>query len=160
VVTEYGIADIRGKSDSEIIAAMINIADSRFQKQLLDQAKKAKKIPEDYEIPQEYRSNTPDKIAELLKPYQDKGYFKVFPFGTDFKPEEVMLASSLKAMKNLAAEKPLKLLKGLLLESIKPVPESAQVFLRHMELENPVSLKERISRNMVIVALRNNKVIK
>lgn len=160
VVTEYGIADIRGKSDREIIAAMINIADSRFQKQLLDQAKKAKKIPEDYEIPQEYRSNTPDKIAELLKPYQDKGYFKVFPFGTDFKPEEVMLASSLKAMKNLAAEKPLKLLKGLLLESIKPVPESAQVFLRHMELENPVSLKERISRNMVIVALRNNKVIK
>jgi len=160
VVTEYGIADIRGKNDSEIIAAMINIADSRFQKQLLEQAKKAKKISRDYEIPEEYRNNTPEKNAELIKPYQEQGYFKVFPFGTDFKMEEVMLASSMRALKELASDKPLKLLRGLLLEAIKPVPESASVFIRHMELEKPASLKERIARNMVILALRNSKVIK
>ncbi|HOP30618.1 MAG TPA: acetyl-CoA hydrolase/transferase C-terminal domain-containing protein, partial [Spirochaetota bacterium] len=160
VVTEYGMADIRGKNDSEIIAAMINIADSRFQKQLLEQAKKAKKISRDYEIPEEYRNNTPEKNAELIKPYQEQGYFKVFPFGTDFKMEEVMLASSMRALKELASDKPLKLLRGLLLEAIKPVPESASVFIRHMELEKPASLKERIARNMVILALRNSKVIK
>ncbi len=159
IVTEYGIADIRGKSDREIIAAMINIADSRFQKQLLNQAKKAKKIPEDYEIPEEYRNNTPEKIVQLLKPYQDKGFFKTFPFGTDFKPEEVMIVSSMKTLKNLAAENPFKLLIGLLLVAIKPVPESAKVYLRHMELEKPASLKERIAGNMVILALKNSKVI-
>ena len=34
VVTEYGIADIRGKSDQEIIKAMLNVADSREELQL------------------------------------------------------------------------------------------------------------------------------
>jgi len=160
VVTEYGIADIRGKTDKEIIAAMINIADSRFQKQLLEQAKKAKKIPMDYEIPEEYRNNTPDKIAKLLKPYQEKGYFKVFPFGTDFKMEEVMLAQSMKGLKNLAAASPLKLIKGLLLETIRPVPKSASAFLQHMELDKPANFKDKMSRNMVLVALRNSNVLK
>ena len=96
---------------------------------------------------------------QLLKPYQDKGFFKTFPFGTDFKPEEVMIVSSMKTLKNLAAENPFKLLIGLLLVAIKPVPESAKVYLRHMELEKPASLKERIAGNMVILALKNSKVI-
>src|SRR5437763_16793619 len=30
VVTEYGIADLRGRTDEEIIAALLNVADSRF----------------------------------------------------------------------------------------------------------------------------------
>lgn len=40
VITEYGIADCRSKTDSEVIQAMLNIADSRFQPKLLAQAKK------------------------------------------------------------------------------------------------------------------------
>jgi len=44
VVSEYGIADLRGKSDEEVIAAMLAIADSRFQDALLRQAKAAGKI--------------------------------------------------------------------------------------------------------------------
>jgi hypothetical protein len=39
VVTEYGIADLRGKSDRDVIAAMLGVADSRFQSELLRQAK-------------------------------------------------------------------------------------------------------------------------
>jgi len=31
VVTEYGVADLRGLSDQDAIAALLNIADSRFQ---------------------------------------------------------------------------------------------------------------------------------
>ena len=31
VVTEYGIADLRGRTDREIVAALLNVADSRFQ---------------------------------------------------------------------------------------------------------------------------------
>ncbi|MGD0027068.1 MAG: acetyl-CoA hydrolase/transferase C-terminal domain-containing protein, partial [Xanthobacteraceae bacterium] len=44
IITEYGIADIRGKSDREIIAAMLAITDQRFQGELLRQAKDAGKI--------------------------------------------------------------------------------------------------------------------
>ncbi len=160
VVTEYGIADVRGKPDAEVIAAMLNIADSRFQKQLLEQAKKAKKISVDYEIPEEFRNNTPDRINKLLQPYRERGFFQPFPFGTDLKPEEMMLGNSLKVMKNLAAGDPLKLLSGLIMETIRPVPKSAAVFLKYMKLEKPASVKERVMRNMVIFALRNNKMIK
>jgi hypothetical protein len=35
VVTEYGIADLRGKSDRDVIAAMLAVTDSRFQAELL-----------------------------------------------------------------------------------------------------------------------------
>lgn len=156
IVTEYGIADVRGKPDQEVIAAMLNVADSRFQQQLLDQAKKAKKIPEDYEIPEEYRHNTPDKIVKLLKPYQDQGYFQPFPFGTDLTPDDIALGGSLKAMKGLAAGYPLKLVKGLLLEMIRPIPKSALRHIERMKLTEPASLKERIMRKMIIFALRNN----
>ncbi len=159
IITEYGIADVRGKKDHEVIAEMINIADSRFQKQLLDQAKKAKKISMDYEIPKEYRNNTPEKIDKLLKPYRDMGHFKVFPFGTDFKKEEFVLAAAMKELKSTAAEKPFKLLRGLLLETVRSVPEAASVYLKHMDLEKPATLKERIGRNLVLVGLRNSRAI-
>ena len=49
IITEYGIADIRGKSDSEVIAAMLAITDSRFQDELLRQAKDAGKIARTFE---------------------------------------------------------------------------------------------------------------
>ncbi len=44
VVTEYGVADLRGKTDRDVIAAMLAVADSRFQGELLRQAKDAGKI--------------------------------------------------------------------------------------------------------------------
>jgi len=31
VITEYGIADLRGRTDEEVITALVEIADSRFQ---------------------------------------------------------------------------------------------------------------------------------
>src|SRR5256885_13925065 len=35
VVTEYGIADLRGRTDEQVATALIEIADSRFQDELL-----------------------------------------------------------------------------------------------------------------------------
>ena len=52
IVTEYGIADIRGKSDRDVIAAMLAITDSRFQDELLRQAKDAGKIERSFELAQ------------------------------------------------------------------------------------------------------------
>lgn len=155
IVTEYGIADVRGKPEKEVIAEIINIADSRFQKQLLDQAKKAGKIPVDYEIPPEYRNNTPEKLKELLVPYQAQGYFPPFPFGTDFSPEDLQLAGSLKALNAQLSSYPGKVVKGLLAELFRSIPVSAHYFLERMELAQPSSIKERIYRKLVVLALRN-----
>jgi hypothetical protein len=159
VVTEYGIADVKGKPDHMIIKEMLNIADSRFQPQLLKQAKKSRKIEKDYEIPEIYCHNTPDKIASLLKPYQAKGLFQPFPFGTDLTLQEMILGGSLKAMKSLVGGYPLKFARGVGLEFIRPIPKSATGYLERMDLSKPSSVKERILRKLIVFALRNNKVI-
>jgi hypothetical protein len=67
-VTEYGVADLRGKSDRDCVAAMLNIADAAFQEELLDAAKSAGKIEKDYAVPPACRRNTPERIAEAAVP--------------------------------------------------------------------------------------------
>src|SRR3979411_249568 len=62
IVTEYGVADLRGKSDADVIAAMLGVADSRFQDELARQAKDAGKLPKNFEIPAAQRDNYPDRI--------------------------------------------------------------------------------------------------
>ncbi|MFW6057221.1 MAG: acetyl-CoA hydrolase/transferase C-terminal domain-containing protein, partial [Persicimonas sp.] len=59
VVTEYGVADLRGKSDRKIVEELIPIADARFQDELVEQARDAGKLPADYEVPEHARQNTP-----------------------------------------------------------------------------------------------------
>src|SRR5262245_13850180 len=63
VVTEYGVADLRGKTDRDVIAAMLAVTDSRFQGELLRRAKDAGKIEKAFELPPAWRDNTPERIA-------------------------------------------------------------------------------------------------
>jgi Acetyl-CoA hydrolase/transferase C-terminal domain len=106
VVTEYGIADLRGKSDRDAIAAMLAVADSRFQNDLLARARDAGKIERSFELPRECRDNTPERIARALAPARAAGLLPVFPFGTDFTPAEQRL---LGALARLRASSPLRL---------------------------------------------------
>src|SRR5246127_1754027 len=62
IVTEYGVADLRGKSDRDVIVAMLAITDSRWQDDLLRRAKDARKIEPTFEIPNSARDNTPDAL--------------------------------------------------------------------------------------------------
>ena len=156
IVSEYGIADIRDMPESEVIKRMLNIADSRFQQQLLSEVKKAGKVESEYQIPEEYRNNYPEKIIGLLKPYQGQGYFKSFPFGTDLTDDDVALGSSLKVMKALGEASKIKMIAGLAAEFFRSVPASAERHLRRMMLDKPASFKEKIYRKMVIFALRKN----
>ncbi|HQO40146.1 MAG TPA: acetyl-CoA hydrolase/transferase C-terminal domain-containing protein [Spirochaetota bacterium] len=154
VVTEYGIAHIKGISDGRIAEEMIKIADSRFQPQLVREAKKHGKLPADYEIPEEYRNNYPEKVDSFIKSYQAKGLFKLFPFGTDVLPEEAVLAASLKGLKAYKELKPVRTIFKLLAEMLKSVPEKAAPYLKRMDLENPKNFSERFQQKTVIAALR------
>lgn len=95
VVTEYGIADLRGKTDAQAVAAMIAIADSRFQEGLAEQAKAAGKLPRDYEIPAGQRANTPRMLLRWLTPHA----LPEFPFGADFDATERRLLPALSRLK-------------------------------------------------------------
>ncbi len=99
VVTEYGVADLRGRTDRDCVTALAGIADSRFQESLLADAKRAGKIEADYRIPDERRGNLPGMIAAALAPLRAQGLFSEFPFGTDFTAEEIVLARALERLK-------------------------------------------------------------
>ncbi len=100
VITEYGCADLAGRTDSEVIAALLNIADSRFQGALLREAQRHGKIAADYCIPDAYRDNTPRRLAAGFARSRSLGLFSEFPFGTDFSQEEIVL---MRALKDLAS---------------------------------------------------------
>src|ERR1700733_12063603 len=100
IITEYGIADIRGKSDREVIAGMLAITDSRFQDELLRRAKDAGKIDPTFRLPKSACDNTPDMIARTLKPAADAGLLPLFPFGTDFTAIEQRLIPALQVLKS------------------------------------------------------------
>jgi hypothetical protein len=103
VVTEYGIADLRGKSDRDVIAAMLAIADSRFAASLLARAKRAGKIEQSFALPQACRNNTPARIAQALLPAREQGLLPLFPFGTDFTPTEQQLLPALALLREASA---------------------------------------------------------
>ena len=154
VVTEYGIAHIRGLSEEQVCQEMIKIADSRFQPQLIAQAKKSGKLEPGWELPEQYRNNYPEKVDAFIKKYQAKGYFKQFPFGTDILPDEVVLAGSLKGLVAYKTEKPVKTILKLVTELVKPVPEKAAPYLKRMDLEKPANFGERFQQKTVIAALK------
>jgi acyl-CoA hydrolase len=123
VVTEYGIADLRGKTDRDVIAAMLAVTDSRFQDDLLARAKHAGKIEPSFELEPSCRDNTPERIARALAPAREDGLLPRFPFGTDFTAAEQRL---LPALALLRASSPLRLA-GLVAKGILSPPSSPQV---------------------------------
>ena len=153
VVTEYGIADLRGKCDRNVIAALLNISDSRFQENLLEQAKRSGKIEADYEIPETCRQNTPERIQDRLAPFQAKGYCQSFPFGTDYTHEEVTLAKALKLLKEKVSTHRARTILGILGQFFSKPPQPILPLLKRMKLDLPKCLKERMLRAVVVYAL-------
>jgi len=148
VVTEYGIADLRGQTDSEVIKRLLAITDSRFQPELLAQARAAGKIEPDYEIPEAQLHNLPDAVKQKLSVLTEANLLPDFPFGSDFTPEELAIIRILQRMKD-SAEHPLQLVKALVnsMTEEKDVPEA---LLERLQLDHPETLKERLLRQFFI----------
>ena len=153
VITEYGIADLRGKTDAEVIAAMLNVADSRFQGELLARAQRAGKLPAGYAIPEPFRRNTPEALHAGFA-QQKAGAFPELPFGSDFTPEELQLGKALKYLQARSAS--LTGLLGLGASVLKPPPPQAAACLARMGLDRPRNLKERVFARLVGNALKTS----
>ncbi|RTL49701.1 MAG: acetyl-CoA hydrolase [Bradyrhizobiaceae bacterium] len=152
VITEYGIADLRGKSDADVIAAMLAITDSRFQNELMQLAKEAGKLPKSYEIPLACRDNTPERIAKALKPARDEGLLPAFPFGSDFTEVEQRLIPALQVLKSASAS-PFKLA-GLAWEGLTGGQADAEeTCLARMQLDRPATASDLIYRTLLRAAL-------
>ncbi|KAA0072609.1 acetyl-CoA hydrolase/transferase C-terminal domain-containing protein [Tardiphaga sp. P9-11] len=152
IVTEYGVADLRGRSDADVIAAMLQVSDSRFQPELMRQAKNNGKLPKTYEIPAAYRDNTPARISTALKPARDAGLLPTFPFGSDFTEIEQRLIPALQIL-SAASASPLSLA-GLFWEGVTHrLSASDEAALARLGLDHPATLAERAYRALVSAAL-------
>jgi hypothetical protein len=152
VVTEYGVADLRGKSDADVIAAMLQVADSRFQGELARQAKDAGKLPKQFEIPSAYRENFPERIVNALRPAREAGLLPPFPFGSDFTDVEQRLITALQLLQD--ARRSPQLLPGLLWKGFMRRTDAADhECLARLGLDKPVTWLERAYRALVSGAL-------
>jgi len=151
-ITEYGLADVRGKSDADVIAAMLAISDSRFQDELVRAAKDAGKLAKTYDIPREYRDNTPERVTAALKPAREAGLLPFFPFGSDFTNVEQRLIPALQVLQE-AQHAPLRLA-SLLWRGLTQRPDAAaQECLVRLGLDRPATFEERMYRALVGAAL-------
>jgi acyl-CoA hydrolase len=127
VVTEYGIADLRGKTDRDVIAALLAVADSRFQDELLERA---------------------------LGSARADGLVAPFPFETDFTPIEQRLLPALQVL-NSASASPLRLGK-ILARGLSGRMDSAEIgdCLARMGLDRPSGPAEYVYAALLRGALR------
>jgi acyl-CoA hydrolase len=152
VITEYGIADLRGKNDGECIAALLCVTDSRFQQSLLAEAKANGKIASSYQIPSRHTQNLPTRLAEAMQRFRRDGLFSRYPFGTDLSAEEIELGGALRALKERTRG-----LAGRIRTAIgiatQRIPAAHAPYLARMGLQNPANLREYWLAKLVSRAL-------
>lgn len=146
VITEYGVADLRGQSDSDVVKRLIQVADSRFQGELIKQAKAHGKLEADYELPQRYRNNTPQALAEKLKPWMQAKLLPDFPFGTDLTEDEIHMVKAMKKMKH-ASHHPTELL-SMVIKSLWEGKEAPPAYLERLGLAQAKGFKEVFMRRL------------
>jgi acyl-CoA hydrolase len=160
VVTEYGIADLRGQSDSEIIKRLIAIADSRFQEELIAGAKASGKLEEEWELPEPARNNTPEHLEGALGQAFGTPLLPNYPFGTDLTDKELALADSLKRVKALT-EEPKDFAYTMLRALVHKADEHlAQPYLERIGLEHPDSSKDFLIQQLLLLELEEQGYLK
>jgi hypothetical protein len=155
-ITEFGIADVRGKSDADVIAAMLAVSDSRFQDELARTAKDAGKLPRGFEIPAAHRENVPERITAALKPAREAGLLPSFPFGSDFTEIEQRLIPALGILQE-AQHAPLRLAQLLWRGMARPGGAADQECLARLGLDEPRTFEERMYRALVTAALAESR---
>ena len=149
VVTEYGIASLKGQSDQECIKRLLLITDSEFQEELLAEAKSYGKIAADWQIPPFAKNNTPVKVKTFVRKFQAKGAFPFWPMGSDFTKEEQDLQHTLLKLKSKSKPQ----LLAAIAKGLQASPKKYSKELERMKLDKPQGFKEYIFQKVLLGAL-------
>lgn len=150
VITEYGIADLRGQTDAKVIEALLNITDSRFQADLIEQAQKAGKLPKDFQLDPRFSDNTPERLQGIQA--RHRRLFPEYPLGTDFTDEERDLLRALNWLKSKFKLTEILELGKAALDA--PEPEAFPEHLVRMRLDKPEGLKEDLYQRLLLAGLQ------
>lgn len=148
VVSEYGVADLRGLSDRDTIAAMLAIADHAFQRDLVDAAKRVGKLEPSFRAGCD--GNTGERIEAVLAPYRRSGALPTFPHGTEMTDIEQALVAPLAKLQRLTPQG----LWEILRHAAGRRSGDEHRALARLDLATPVTLKERALSRLLLGALR------
>ena len=138
-------------SSASEIAAMLAVADSRFQDELLRRARDAGKIEQSFELPAACRDNTPERIAGALAPAREAGLLPPFPFGSDFTAIEQRLIPALKLLRAASLLHLARLLaRGFFASAPSGEPRDC---LARMGLDHPSGATARVEAALLKAAL-------
>ncbi|WP_248747261.1 acetyl-CoA hydrolase/transferase C-terminal domain-containing protein [Pseudomonas sp. MWU12-2037] len=150
VVTEYGIADLRGKTDVQVIEALLNIADSRFQSELIEQAQKVGKLPGNFRLDSRFADNSPQRLQAIRARHPQ--LFPEYPLGCDFSVEERDLLRALNWLKSkFKLTEALELGKATL---DAPEPSAFPAHLERMGLAQPQGLRDELYQRLLLAGLQ------
>ena len=150
VITEYGIADLRGQTDAKVIEALLNITDSRFQHDLIEQAQKAGKLPKDFQLDPRFADNTPERLQAIQA--RHRRLFPEYPLGSDFTDEERDLLRALNWLKSKFKLTEILELGKAALDA--PEPEAFPKHLQRMRLAKPEGIKEDLYQRLLLAGLQ------
>lgn len=155
-VTEYGIADLWARTDEECAIAMAGVTDARFQEDLLERARGARKLAADFRAPAAWRRNTPGRLREALAPFRTDGTLPDYPLGSDFTPVEQRLVRALGWLKRRTTTRAGKArtFAAALFGRPRGGGQHDAEAERRMALDAPAGPKERLSARLLELALR------
>ncbi|MFC7446823.1 acetyl-CoA hydrolase/transferase C-terminal domain-containing protein [Rhodococcus daqingensis] len=154
-VTEYGVADVRGRTDEDCVAAMAGVTDARFQAALVEAAERSGKLPPDFALPARATGNTPDGLRSALAPLRHDGTLPDYPLGSDFTAVEQRLAKALGWLKGRTAGRA-----GRLRTVLRALPGGAtddHEAAERMSLRSPTGLGEIVESRLLALALRETR---
>ena len=149
VVTEYGIADLRGKTDRKVIEALLNITDSRFQTELIAQAQQIGKLPKDFCLDPRCADNSPQRLQAIAARHSH--LFPEYPLGSDFSVQEQDLLRALNWLKSKFKLTQIYQLGKATLDA--PSPQAFPEHLERMHLAEPDGLREELYQRLLLAGL-------
>ena len=150
VITEYGIADLRGKTDRKVIEALLNITDSRFQTALIEQAQHIGKLPNDFCLDPRFANNSPERLQAIAARHPH--LFPEYPLGCDFSAQEQDLLRALNWLKSKFKLTQIYELGKATLDA--PAPHAFPEHLARMQLAKPTGLREELYQRLLLAGLQ------
>ncbi|KVV01525.1 MULTISPECIES: acetyl-CoA hydrolase/transferase C-terminal domain-containing protein [unclassified Pseudomonas] len=150
VITEYGIADLRGKTDRKVIEALLNITDSRFQTELIEQAQQIGKLPKDFCLDPRFADNSPQRLQAIAARHPH--LFPEYPLGSDFSAQEQDLLRALNWLKSKFKLTQIYELGKATLDA--PSPQAFAQHLERMQLAHPSGLREELYQRLLLAGLQ------
>ena len=150
VITEYGVADLRGASDGDCVRRLLAITDARHRPALATKARAALKLAPGAALPDAAR-NTRAALAARLAPLRRTGVLPDYPMGSDFTAVEQRLVKALAWLKANTASRGARV--RTLLASLSTPAHRDDEAIARMDLVAPGSIGERIEARLLRLAL-------